>query len=325
MKFDIKHAIVKLFCYFLSLVVAASVVTIITMSVGTGMLRTEKYVQGRFDKYNAQLLEEVNTSVENLVQDTGLPTRAFTESIQTGHMNTVLHQVSGNIVYGYKTDFSESKYLYGYYRTGIINFCKENGIAITEDEIVRNACYAVDAFNQACGDESTASIMPFEQTYTKNPLYAIIISVVAIIACFIMLNLLILGRHKKFDYIAAGISAGGATLFALPLLSLIMDYSSTLHFTDVDVYNMGIADTIDGVFKVLMAIGVILFIGGTAILVMNFQYYKHKGIQIKTEREINQKLRREYLENHQAALEAREKATLENKEDEEPAGPSIFN
>lgn len=309
---DLRRTFQKAGCLFLSLVIAASITIIVTMGIGAGMLRTEKYVQTRFEKYNSQLLKEVHTSIENVSQDTGLPTKAYTQSIQKGHIQTVLHQVSGNIVYGYYTDFSDSKYLYGYYRTGIINFCKENGIAITNDEVVRDACFAVDAFNQVCGDESTSYILPFQQTYTKNPLKAIIFSLIAIIASIIALSFIIYGTHKKYDYIGAGISTAGAVLFALPLFALFMNYSSSLHFTDVDVFNMGIADTIDGILKVYMAVGVVLFIVGSVILSLNYNYYKKKAIKIKTEHDINMKLRKEFMEDHRAAMEARDREALEN-------------
>lgn len=309
---DLRRTFQRVGCYFLALVMAASITIIVTMGIGAGMLRTEKYVQTRFEKYNSELLQQVHTSIENVAQDTGLPTKAYTNSIQKGHIQTVLHQVSGNLVYGYQTDFSDSKYLYGYYRTGIINFCKENGIAITDNEVVRNSCFAVDAFNQVCGDESTAFVLPFQQTYTKNPLYAIIISIVAIIVSYILLSFFIYGTHKKYDYVALGISTAGAVLFALPLFALIMNYSSLLHFTDVNVFNYGIADTIDGILKVYMAVGVVLFIIGTVILFLNYNYYKKKAIKIKTEHDINMKLRREFMEDHKAAFEQREREALEN-------------
>lgn len=309
---DLRFTFHRIGCYFLALIMAGSIVLSLTMGIASAMLRTESYVQGKLEKYNSQLLEEVNTAISGVAEDTNLPTKAYTESIKSGHIQTVLHQVSGNMVYGYRTDFTESKYLYGYYRTGIINFCKENGIAITEDEIVRNACFAVDTFNEVCGDESTSFIIPFQQTYTKNPFYAIIFSVVAFVASIIILSIFTFGKHKKFDYIGLGIATGGAVLFALPLFAIIMKYSSLLHFSDVDVYNMGIADVIDGILKVLMLVGVVVFIIGLVILYANYKYYKKKAENIKTEHDINMKLRREFMEDHRATNDARKREALGN-------------
>lgn len=309
---DLRFTFQRIGCYLLALIMAASIVISISVGVTSGMLRTESYIQHQFEKYNPQLLKEVHTSISNVAQDTGLPTKAYTESIQSGHIQTVLHQVSGNMVYGYRTDFSDSKYLYGYYRTGIINFCKENGIAIEEEDIVKNACFAVDAFNQVCGDESTSYIIAFQQTYTKNPIIAIVVSILAFIASVAILTFVTYGRHKKFDYIGMGIAIGGAVLFALPLFAILMKYSSLLQFTDVDVFNYGIADVIDGIFKVLMVIGVVVFIVGIVILSANYKYFKKKAIRIKTEHDINMKLRKEFMEDHRATENDRDREALEN-------------
>ncbi len=309
---DLKYTFQRIGCYFLALVMAGAIVLSVSLGIASAMLRTESYVQGKLEKYNSQLLEEVNTTIASVAEDTNLPTKAYTESIKSGHIQTVLHQVSGNMVYGYRTDFTESKYLYGYYRTGIINFCKENGIAISEDEIVRNACFAVDAFNEVCGDESTNFIIPFQQTYTKNPLYAIISSVVAFIASTVILGIFTFGKHKKYDYIGLGVTTGGAVLFTLPLFAIIMKYSSLLHFSDVDVYNMGIADVIDGILKVLMIVGIVMFFIGIAILFANYNYYKKKNESIKTEHDINMKLRREFMEDHRATTDAAKREALGN-------------
>lgn len=316
---DLGRTFQRIGCYILSLIMAASIVVVVLVGIGSGMLRTEKYVQSRMEKYNAELLHEVDTAIENVAQDTGLPTKAYTQSVREGHIKTVLHQVSGNLVYGYKTDFSESKYLYGYYRTGIINFCKENGIAIDEDEVVRAACFAVDTFNNVCGDESTSFIVLFQQTYTKNPVIAVVASVFAFIACLIILSMFIYGKHKKYDYIGMGVATGGAVLFFLPLFAIFMKYSSTLHFTDVDAYNMGIADIINGIFMVYMAIGFVVFAIGASILIFNYNYYKKKIKDMKTEHEIHQKLRKEFMQDHMNAMDERERMALENAINEESA------
>lgn len=314
---DLRRTFQRLGCYLLALIMAGSIVVAAVIGIGSAMLRTEKYIQSRMEPYNSQLLAEVDNAIENVAQDTGLPTKAYTQSVREGHIKTVLHQVSGNLVYGYKTDFSDSKYLFGYYRTGIINFCKENGIAITDDEVVRASCFAVDAFNQVCGDESTGFIILFQRTYTKTPLFAIILSIVAFLACVIILTFFTYGRHKRYDYIGMGVSTGGAVLVFLPLFAILMKYSSTLNFTDVDVYNMGIADIMDGIFMVYMAVGAVVFIIGTTILMFNYRYYKKKEEQIRTEHMINKKLRQEFMNDHRAAQEQIDRDALQAAIDQE--------
>jgi hypothetical protein len=319
MKRDLRYTFNRILCYFLALVMAGSIVLAVACGVASGMLRSESFVQSKFEKYNSQLLKEVDTAIEGVAESTGLPTKAYTASVQSGHIQTVLHQVSGNLVYGYKTDFSDSKYLYGYYRTGIINFCKENGIAITEEEIVRDACFAVDTFNQVCGDESTSFVLPFQQTYTRNPFYMIIFSIVAFIASSIILGFITYGRHKKYDYIGMGVLTGGVVLFALPTFAIMMKYSSLLHFSDVDVYNYGIADVINSILRIYSLIGIVITIIGAVILTINYSYYKRKSIKMKTEHDINVKLRKEFMQDHKLASDENEQAALENAIAEEAA------
>ena len=75
---------------FMPLVMAACVVLSVSVGISSGLLRTESFVQKRFEKYNSQLLDEVNTAIAGVADTTGLPTKAYTGAIQEGHINKPL-------------------------------------------------------------------------------------------------------------------------------------------------------------------------------------------------------------------------------------------
>ena len=303
----------RIFCYFLALVMAACVVLTVSVSITSGLLRTETFVQKRFEKYNSALLAEVNNAISGVADRTGLPTRAYTNAIQEGHVNTALHQVANNVVKGFKTDYTESKFLYGYYHTGLLNYCKENGIPITEDELVKNACFAVDTFNDVVGDESSSNIIIFALAYTKNPLIAIIGSIIVFIICMVILDFITYGRHKKYDYLSIGLITAGEVLVFLPFFAIIMKYTSTLRFMDVDVYNMALADVLNDIMKIIAIVGVVVTVIGVIITLINYRYYSHKTRTLKTEHDIRVKLMNEQKAHNEQLFLKKEKEALEDE------------
>lgn len=287
---DLSFTFRRIACYFLALVMAASVVLVVSVGVASGFLRTESFVQSRYERYNDALLKEVNKAMEGVAEETGLPAKAYTTAIKPGHIQTALHQAAYNTVKGYKTDYSDSTYLYSYYHAGLLNYCKENGIPITDEELNKDACFAVDVFNSVVGDESTSSIVIFAFTYTKNPLVTIITSIIVFILCIVAIDLMAFGVHKKYDYIGISLITGGETLIVLPFFAIIMKYTSTLHFMDVNAFNMGLADVLNDILKIYMGIGAVILIIGIVVTVLNYHYYYHKGKNIQTEREIRAKI-----------------------------------
>lgn len=297
-KHDLTFSLRRIAYFFLALVMAGCVVLSVSVGISSGLLRDESFVQKRFEKYNSQLLDEVNTAIAGVADTTGLPTKAYTGAIQEGHIRTALHQAANNIVKGYDTDYTESKYLYGYYRTGLLNYCKENGIPITEDELVRDSCFAVDVFNDTVGDESTKNIIIFALTYTNKPLMTIIFSVLIFIACAVIIDFTSYGKHKKFDYMGMGLITAGEAMVILPIFALLMKYTSTLRFMDIDVYNMALADVLNDILKIIMAFGAVILVIGIVMAAYNYRYYSKKTEFLRTEHNIRAKLIDEQRESH---------------------------
>ena len=82
----------------------------------------------------------------------------------------------------------------------------------------------------------------------------------------------------------------------LPFFAIIMKYANDLHFTDVDVYNMALADTLNDILKIIMAFGVLVFVLGVFLVVKNYRYYLHKAQSFNTEKQIVEKIKNEQIE-----------------------------
>lgn len=273
-------------CYFLALVMAASVTLFVSVGITASLLRTNTFVQHRYEKYSSQTLKIVYDELGKVAEKTGIPKKAYTSAITSKHIDSVLHIAANNIVKGYKTNYSESKFLYDYFSNSVRKYCEKNEISVTDEELNRDVCLAVDAFNNAVGDESTNNIIIIALTYTNKPIIAMLVSAVVFGLCIAVIDFVSRRRHKKFEYIGISFITAGEVLTVLPFFAIIMKYTSELHFTDVDVYNFALADTLDDILKMIMAVGVLILAFGIGIVVRNYKYYHHKAKSIKTEKEI---------------------------------------
>lgn len=286
----------RFICYILAIVMAASATLFISVGITASLLRTNTFVQKRFEAYNSQLLKEVYNELGEVAEKTGIPKKAYTSAFSSKHMQSALHIASNNVVKGYKTDYSESGFLYDYCKNSITKYCKKNDIPITNRQINQYACFAVDAFNKVVGDESTNNIIIIALTYTNKPAFAMLFSLIAFILCIFLIDFISARRHKKYEYMGISFIISGEVMFVLPFFAIIMKYAKDLHFTDVDVYNMALADTLNDILKIIMVFGVLVFVLGVFLVVKNYRYYLHKAQSINMEKQIVEKIKNEQTE-----------------------------
>ena len=287
----------RFICYILAAVMAVSATLFISIGITASLLRTNTFVQKRFEAYNSQLLKEVYDELGEVAEKTGIPKKAYTSAFSGKHMQSILHIASNNIVKGYKTDYSDSKFLYDYCKNSITKYCKKNDIPVTNRQINQYACFAADAFNKVVGDESTNNIIIIALTYTNKPILAMFFSVIAYILCIFLIDFISARRHKKYEYMGISFIISGEVMFVLPFFAIVMKYANDLHFTDVDVYNMALADTLNDILKIIMVVGVFIFALGVYLVVKNYRYYLHKAQSINTEKQIVEKIKNEQNKN----------------------------
>ena len=78
----------------------------------------------------------------------------------------------------------------------------------------------------------------------------------------------------------------------MPFFAIVMKYTSEFHFTDVEVYNLALADTLNDILKIIMAVGVVVLVVGISMVVKNYRYYNHKQRSINTERQIIEEIKK---------------------------------
>lgn len=280
-------------CYVIAVLMAVSVVLFVSVGITTSLLRTNSFVQARYEKYSSQLLKELYNDLGDVARQTGLPKKAFTSAFKDKHMQSVLHIAANNTVKGFATDFSESYFLYKYCRNALDDYCAKSGIELTDDELNKYSCLAADAFNNTLGDESTRYIIIVAIAYTNKPIITMAVSFVAFFAGIFVIDFISYRRRKKYEYIGISLIISGEVLTVLPLFALLMKYTSYLRFTDVDIYNMAIADTLNDILKINMGIGVLILAVGIFLVVRNYRYYLKKARSANTEKEIVEKIRNE--------------------------------
>ncbi len=290
---NVTFSLKNLVCYILAVIMAISATMFISISITASLLRTNTFVQKRFEAYNSQILKEVYDELGDVAQKTGLPKKAYTSAFSSKHMQSVLHIASNNVVKGYKTDYSNSKFLYDYCKNSITKYCKKNDIPITKQQVNQYASFAADAFNKVVGDESTNNIIIIALTYTNKPIFAMLFSIIAYAVCIFLIDFISSRRHKKYEYIGISFIISGEVLFVLPLFAILMKYANDLQFTDVDVYNMALADTLNDILKIIMAAGVLVLALGAYLVVRNYRYYLHKTRSMNTEKQIIDKIKNE--------------------------------
>lgn len=290
---NVTFSLKNLVCYILAVIMAISATMFISISITASLLRTNTFVQKRFEAYNSQILKEVYDELGDVAQKTGLPKKAYTSAFSSKHMQSVLHIASNNVVKGYKTDYSNSKFLYDYCKNSITKYCKKNDIPITKQQVNQYASFAADAFNKVVGDESTNNIIIIALTYTNKPIFAMLFSIIAYVVCIFLIDFISSRRHKKYEYIGISFIISGEVLFVLPLFAILMKYANDLQFTDVDVYNMALADTLNDILKIIMAAGVLVLALGAYLVVRNYRYYLHKTRSMNTEKQIIDKIKNE--------------------------------
>lgn len=282
-------------CYVIAVLMAVSVVLFVSVGITTSLLRTNSFVQARYEKYSSQLLKELYNDLGDVARQTGLPKKAFTPAFKDKHMQSVLHIAANNTVKGFATDFSESHFLYKYCRNALDDYCTKSGIELTDDELNKYSCLAADAFNNTLGDESTKYIIIVAIAYTNKPIITMAVSFVAFFAGIFVIDFISYRRRKKYEYVGISLIISGEVLTVLPLFALLMKYTSYLRFTDVDIYNMAIADTLNDILKINMGIGVLILAVGIFLVVRNYRYYLKKARSASTEKEIIEKIRNEEL------------------------------
>lgn len=296
----VKYFFRKFLCFALSMLLALSIMLLTVGALSVGFLQSQSNIESHINNYSAELINEINEELITLDDKTDLPVEMFTTALTEEDTAEIVRIAVNNFLYNYSSDFSEDEVLYNSIKNSISGYCQENGINTDDNELSKAAALMVDEINETIGGSSTLNVRVFTFVQGNALMYIICASVILIIASIVVLDLINFGRHRKYSYIGMSLSTAGFVLTFSILFTRLKDYLSTFKFSSVQAYSLGIAGCIDDVMRYSMIIGIVYLVVGIIMLIVNYSYFKTKGVRVKTAHEHNSQLRSQYMEQYNA-------------------------
>lgn len=260
----------------LSVILAFSIVAFCASIVFLSCFKTTGFVERKFQAYNTEVVEAVNDRLELIANESGFSAEAYTSCFNEETANIVLNKIIKNISYSYTTIFSDDADIYAFFKTGITNYCYENNIDISKQEISANASLAVDAVNEVLGGPSTAKIQVVRFVNSSKMMAVIIASAFMIVGSMTVIYALNKGRHRRLNYYGMGVTSAGAVLTFGSLFAVVNNYAGDYKFCENIIYDKAIGDITLFSIDICMLVGIPFILIGFVLLIGNYHYYKAK-------------------------------------------------
>jgi hypothetical protein len=296
----IKYKLTKLLCFILSMLLSFSLIALSIGGFGIGFMQSQDYIESRMNRYSDDIINEINADFVKLDGKTNLPVEAFTTALDQDEIQQIISTVVNNFIYNYQTDFSQDDVLYNDIKSSMSNYCNENSIVITDNALSKDASLAIHEINSTIGGSSSSSIKVVRFVQGQKMMYIICTSIILIIATIVILDLINFGRHRKFSYIGMSLITAGYVIDFGFLFVKYRNYVGNYKYSSVDSFNLGIADCVNDVLLYTAIVGAVFIVAGIIMLLLNYNYFRKKGIRVKENRQRNSQLRKEYLEQYNA-------------------------
>lgn len=316
MKMDTKYALTKALSYVLAFILAFSIIVLVFSGLTMGFIQSKGYVVNQIQSHESEIISEINREFDDKSEFLTLSPEVFQNALSEGDTRIIVEKAVENMLYNYSTDFSSDNDIYALYKSGMTRYCQNNNIDISNKEIEKNAALAVDIVDEALGGNATSQIKLYRTTGSSRMMYIIVAPIILMIASWVILDIINYGRHRKYSYIGLGIVTSGYTLTAVSVLIKSMEFTKKYKFCTIDVYNMGIADTVDAILSVMFIIGITLSVVGLFLLIHNYRYFLNRNREMIAVHEHNEVLRGEYMDELVMANPKKPTAPR-NKEDKE--------
>ncbi len=286
----------RISCTLVSILLAIAIVSTVVNLLFVGYFSNEKFIQDRLDQNKTEIIAEINGEVKKLAKTTGLPKKAFVNAVNEDNFSVISSAVTKNLKYCYRTDFSEDTELYNVYSASIADKNKNGGKSLKSNEVSRYASLAVATACKAVNQNGTANVAIFAAIQRNFFVYTVIGSVVLLIVCVVVLELVNKGRHRKYSYFGMSLTMAGYILMAGTLFVEKMQYVQKNQFLVFDPYNKAIQTCVSDVLHNNIMIGGIVAGIGIIMLLVNYNYFRKKNINAEREREFNKRVVTDFLE-----------------------------
>ncbi len=280
----------------LSLVIAAALVVLTLSSFTIAFFTSKSNLNNAVKKESASIISVVDEAVAPAEKRMKLEEGCLKGAIDESNIGIITDAVSQNLVKSYTNDFSENTDLFNAYMTRLKEYSEESGKNISDKDRIEIASYATDLVANALYTSETINAPFVSFAKSKLMLYIIVGSIAAGIAATVMIDALTRGRHRKYLYIGTGIITAGYINIGSVLWIKHRGYLNSINIMRFEAYNEAFRDILSEVLKFTAAVGILFFIVGLIMLIINYDYFRRKNAEIKNSRERTDDIMEDYME-----------------------------
>lgn len=292
----IKYFLKRISCSVVAVLLAFSIVILVVSSLFVAFFAGEGFIADKIDENKTEIINDINEEVKPLAQVTGINENAFVNAINEDNFRFISETVAKNLMYSYRTDFSDSHELYSIYYSSISEQLKKDGKKINSKDHSKYASLAVYTASKVINANDTARVYFFYTVHSKKYVLFVIGSLVLTILSIAGIELINKGRHRKFSYMGMGIISSGYILFFGTLFVKKADYVNKNIFLEFEPYNKAVQTAINDTVSRLIFFGIVFIIIGLIMLIVNYNYFRKKNEKALAEKEFNKKLVTDFLE-----------------------------
>lgn len=293
MKFN--YFLMRVSCVTLSVIMTISIIFFLFGVSNVFIFQNKGFIEKNIVAQKEVFVSELNEKFDTMQDSFTVPVDALKLAIERDAIDIVANIAAENFIYSYSTDFTDSEELYNCFASAIGQYCRENAVEIAEDDININSSLAITVLNKEIGGTATSNVSVFKNS--KDKIIAIMIggSVVLFIAAYFLLDFINYGRHRKYSYIGMGIITSGYIMLLVPVFIKKKGFVRAFNFCNVDLYNNAITSLYGIIFNIVIIFGILLFIMGAVMLILNYRYFKIKGDKAKAAQESSEQIKNEYM------------------------------
>lgn len=266
----------RLSLFGLSMLLALSLVTLVSGAVAVGLGKTQQFVAAGVEKQQTAVLATVEAALQDAALLSDLPEDIWNGAINQENFSIISSVVARAFIFQTNTDFSNDTNLYQTLTTHLTVYYRTQGVNVSGETVSAQASFAVFAVNEALDAQDTAGIAVFSLIQSPYVMYGVIASAFLIVASVLGLDLINRGRHRKYSYIGMGLMTAGYVLSFVPAYIQWRKYVETYRFCAYFPYDNAVKICVNIWLCVLLAFGMVFFLSGLIMLVKNYRYMKSK-------------------------------------------------
>ncbi|MBQ9517021.1 MAG: hypothetical protein IJR60_02985 [Eubacterium sp.] len=289
----------RLSCVLLSLLLTLSLVVALLSLTGVITLRSSNYMSSKISACSAEFEKAIKAEVLEEMQSEAVSADICADAVNADVMNHVVTVTAKNAALGSANDFSFDKTLYNLIVTSLNNNMKAQNVTASAAEIANAASLEVDVINSVMSQVETSDIPYISFFQSKVAGTAVLAGVALAVAAIVLIDLVNGGRHRKNSYIGMSFASAGAIQIFGALAMLNFGFDSAAMFSENAAFNSAMTSALQTVIKAQIIYGIALVLIAYTVLIINYRYFSKKNVRVKEQREVNEKMRREYMRHYE--------------------------